>query len=824
MTTPEDNDPKLQIKHYKRSHAGAASKELITEQVETGSATFSFIQRMKAQQLRKECFRVLDMRTKVDSECRAHNFRGRTFWLDDISYKLFVEGLETSKGVFTVGCYESIVGGAHTLKAGRARTQRADQEALRLAGPQGKAPAPAKRMLAPNNLAQLAPATPPNFGLIPLGYFHKRREERVHRITDIEIATRDQGIWTAKTRDISPLGLLIKVTPTYQPSKGDQCAITFKALAAKLQQDLPPLQYRVVRVEMSPVENAIALTLDPPQQHGITTVALNQFIEQQLNSGRRAQKLEMTDAILTATSMLAERYYVQSTTALPFFLTRSAQGVLYIQALCLNENNRQILKHFETLPNRYDISGLISPDRVARFYALGLQQGRDDPLIAVVRGTTYDKPLVTADFEFPIRADWLQFIAHHHRHDQLVLLKVMLRPIQSPDPLRILRELNPLAERSTDAAEQLVQQAQQLVAAGTLIDVTREVATGLVDNGSECAATAGPRSQIDVAAPEILRMGYIEKCRREDRFHHPIRIEVAAGAEHISAHTRDFSVRGLSFLLGNERGNLEPGQQVNVSFPDLKHPGTLLGILKRKPPIGRYEVVGLDRGKNTLVRMKLLTMEHNEKIVELLQDWIAQNSGKLSLELSESIRATKSAYYAGMATGSTITLPIFIFADGGGGRILKVGMPQTPGPLADFFELTEGSHDFSTIGNAGWIDRLVKRLKQQDSAVTFIYMYKKQVPDEEKFEILAKTGEEFSDALERADFLNRAREHDFCFVKLVVSRPRQPPAHEMDLILDHLKTFSSVRAKEVADEMAQLIAVGDLVDITRQIGDRAFSG
>jgi len=423
MSTQEKKTETLEIKHYKRSHAGASSKELVTEQVEIGSATFAFIQRMEEKRLEKECFRMLDMRGKVKDECKAHIFNGQTLWLDDVSCKLFFEGLNKNKGVFTVGTFEMITNGMHTLKGMRAKMSR-DQFASGQAEDSGSEEAGSKTAKAepfkPNRLAQTAPPPPDNFEIIPLGYFHKRREDRVQRITEISVGN-SKGLWPAKTRDLSAHGLLIKATPAYLPEKGEHCEISFTSLSEKLEQDLSPLQYKVVRVEASAVENIIALALDPPQENA-TTRALARYIDEQLNSGRRAHKLEMTDAILTATSMLAERYYVQSTTCLPFFLTRADQDELRIQALCLNENNRQLLKHFETLPGRYDLTGLIAPERVARFYELGLQQGRDDPLIAVYSATAEAKPQVAAAFEFEQPGDWLKFIAELSEAHQFAIL------------------------------------------------------------------------------------------------------------------------------------------------------------------------------------------------------------------------------------------------------------------------------------------------------------------------------------------------------------------------------------------------------------------
>lgn len=814
MSTEDKKTEPLEIKHYKRSHAGASSKELFTEQVTAGSATFDFIQRMEEKRLDKECFRMLDMRGKVAGECKAHPFKGQTIWLDEISRKLFTAGLEHHKGVFTVGTFESIINGLHTYKGQQAKIEQDRLNSQRAA--EGKAGKTDKRPTPGSASPQTTTSPADNFEIIPLGYFHKRREERVHRITEIAIAD-SQGMWPAKTRDLSIRGLLIKVTPDYHPNKGDYCEVHFTSLSEESGQDLLPLQYKVVRVEETATENVIALALDPPQEN-TTTRALSRYIGQQLQTGLRAHKLEMTDDILTATSMLSERYYVQSSTCLSFFLARDEQGELRIQVLCLNENNRQLLKHFETLPGRYDLTGLIAPERVARFYEFGLQQGRDDPLIVVFRATAQAKPRVAAAFEFEQQDDWLRFIARLCDSHQFVILKVMLRPLQTPDPMRIVCETMALAEKSLDAAEQLIQQAQQFVASGTLVDVTREITTKLAS--SEQGHVETVPAQAGVSPPEILRMGYVEKYRREDRFRHAVQIEVSVGTTLVRARSRDFSVHGLSFLLSKDIPGLEAGKHIEVAFPELKHHSNMLGMLKRKHPSGRYEVVGVDRGKRVLIRMKLLDQEQNLKLQELLQELIGQNQGKLEVDLSECLRAAKSAYYSGLVAGSTVSLPVYVFTKpDGDGYLVKVGLPETPGILADFFELAEGVHDFNVLANPLRIGKLISQLKKKETAATHFYMYKARVRGEAKFKVHAMTDHEFGDSDERDRFLDQAINHDLCFAKLVLSHPKQPPPHEIDHILEPLKACSSVRAREVAGQMSQLVAVGDLVDLTRQLSE-----
>lgn len=822
MSTKEKNEPKIEIKHYKRSSNRSANKELITEKVEINSATFDFLRRMEIVRLNKECALVLDMRNKVEAECKPIVFRGKTMWMDDESYQLFNQGLDKNKGIFTIGTYEDIIDGDHTLKYSRTIKRQNElrdnlAKAEKAKNKTNDGAMTDDSVFKPNNLVDDAPvfATTSKFSIVPLGYYHKRLEDRVQRISEITFNFRGKD-WPAKTRDISSGGLLIKTSPACKPEIGDVCKVNLDILLKDFGQDFPHLQYKVVRIENSHVENIIALATDSSLD-SVTLKTLKQYIKKHLSSGRRALKVEMSDAVLTARSMLTERYYAQSTMALPFFLAGSAQGGVRMQTLCVNAYNRQILKQFETLPGRYHLAGLIAPERVERFYQLGLQEGRDAPLVAVFRSTPESKPIIAADFEFPMQEDWTRFVTEHHEEHQFMLLKVMMGSVKSPDKMRIVRQTDNLAEKSLDTAEKLILQGQELVAAGALIDVTEELCSQLPSGSGQPSQYTEPE-QSAASPPEILPMGYVAKHRKEARITSAVKVEVITKSKSINAKTRDFSISGLSLVLPGQHPKLKVEQRLEIGFPDMKYRGNVLGMLKRKRPSGFYEVVGIDRGKNTLLRMRLLNQERNEKTRTVLQDFVSENSGELKEDLSEDVRAAKSSYYSSICTESTMSLPAFIFTEPKVEMYrLSVGMQQVPSPLASFFETSENVYDFSALSDSVYLSNIANKLKKQATYSTLIFMYKEQVPGQARFQIHSLVSDELTFGVERRNFIERATEHDFCFVKLIFARPKQPPMHKLDQIYDDLKASSHARATELADEMKGLVAVCDIVDMTQQL-------
>jgi hypothetical protein len=126
-----EQEHEIRVHHYRRVDTRSNAKELVTEIVVAHSDTGRFLKKMEETRLTRPCYQVLDMRGKVLGECRPYVFNDRVHYLDDISYAMFQRGLEQNRGHYTVGTFESIIFGAHTLHAMNAARE---EERQRTAG------------------------------------------------------------------------------------------------------------------------------------------------------------------------------------------------------------------------------------------------------------------------------------------------------------------------------------------------------------------------------------------------------------------------------------------------------------------------------------------------------------------------------------------------------------------------------------------------------------------------------------------------------------------------------------------------------------------
>jgi hypothetical protein len=78
---------------------------------------------------------------------------------------------------------------------------------------------------------------------------------------------------------------------------------------------------------------------------------------------------------------------------------------------------------------------------------------------------------------------------------------------------------------------------------------------------------------------------------------------------------------------------------------------------------------------------------------------------------------------------------------------------------------------------------------------------------------------EISDPAVRRSFVRLALEHDFRCVKIIASIPNAPPQAEIEQAIDRIAQLSPGKTERLKEDFANLVAVGDLLDITGLVED-----
>lgn len=829
------------VKHYRSAYAGAREKELITEKVAEGSETGRFLHKMEEKRIRKPCFETIDMRGKVPGECQRYLLHNREFYLDDISHGIYQEGIKTYNGTFTVGTYEAIVNGSHTNRALReaqnarelAAQHKTQQERATARG--GAAGILGTAQDTQPGAAHAAETELYQPDLIPLGYFKRRREERLQYVTAVQLHV-DGQTYNGTTRDISVGGLQIALKGIYRFAAGAQAQIGFPALQEQeTRLDLSHLRYRVVACEQRDMECQLRVQLlEDSAPDGFAT-----YVGELIARYKHKYKLDVEDDYWSVCSWLYERLYSESEMQLAFFVSRDRDGGLSTQAVAVTDGNQPFAHFFRNDVDNFDFSSLCLPDRLQY-----LSEQRECLLMLYREkvGNEYRLHSV-ADFELHDERElrnMLRFTLAHEEHciAKVVVANVPMQPI-SPNKFDMLAVR--LLEKSADEVAALRDRVAGLHYSATVIDISAQLRSafdvfigterGEIDVEGLYCWIGGARMQLPsyreaerlavMPAPELIRFGYVER-RREDRYLAETAVEINARAGRVKGRTRDISKRGLSVRLEQPLA-VAVGEEIRVALVSLQAKRPSLDLSKVL-----YKIVKIDaRDGATTLMLERQRDKLEHEIDDFFVELITKNRHKLVVDVNDTRGATLSRVYEGTAAENAGTLPFFIARDeAGGGRLQAVAIPDGQCALAEFFRdpsrSGNGQYDFAWLSEA----RLVLALYQQLGQMAREADQQKQRPAPIEIEVYAyrqagdlhvATEFGFTDEAQREVFLATALaapEHRI--FKLMATYTLEFNKADLDAAIETIRNQSRHRAGKLYEQISAVIGYGEIIDITAQ--------
>jgi len=767
----------------------------------------AFVARTEALRLQQEWTHDLDMRQFVTAPCQRRRYRSRFFWLDEASHKLFHEGLGRDGGVFTVATYEEIIADAR-LKAG---------QRLRHAPANGSAvPARLATMYRTNEAAvqQL-------HEVLKLGYFEKRRKDRIKFTTRV-LLIGDGPILPGRTRDISETGIQIQTAFLGDYRVGDVVQVKFPNLPEIKDAQV---RYRMIRIIHKLNINFVSLRCVEEDSHPVTALVHSLF-DRQGDSEEGQLYLDAEDASLTAESLLAERHYMHSTASLPFFLAHDGPHGVRMTMVCYNEANEESLVAFKTDTGGNGFAETMNRRHLGHFMRLARADGQRRATVAVWRAPDGGGLETLMDLECRKLTDWYAHLAKHRHADEFRAFRVIVRRVRRPNDHRLARELEPLAAKSPDHAEQLLRDGSHLVALGALIDYTAEIrAWNLTPYESvpikAICQDAKNRGYRGTGQPELLPIDYVERTRVHDRYLLQVPVNLAVQGTTIAAVTRDISVAGMSILLPEGAPNMALGVSVRVTLSGLAQQAGMLARLRGSLEGVSYQVMGADVGKEVLLRLQLQEPDGQKEFTQALSVYLKKKQSILHIERTHSVQAAATRLYSSFFIEASATLPVLYFRSKADDStpVARVCMTQKPSPLAAFFETADGKFDFSAITTPAWTSHLYSEMAQHGRSEINVYLVKERIPNQSKYAICAVSDFQFADRAERDAFLDDLGGQDFRIIKIAILPPRLPAETELALALKRFERYSARRAAKLREDFADLVAVGDVVDITNAFNE-----
>ncbi len=827
------------IKHFRRSSVSSSDKGLVIEIVAESSGTGRFLKRMKESRLTRPCFQTIDMRGRVAGECRRYAFNDRVHYLDDVSFEIFEQGLRDNNGVYTVGVFEAIVGGAHTLQA---------RETERIAAAQRRSEIEQRRMERARAAAReragdgqgadadesdLPGALVDNPELLPLGYFRKRIHPRLKYACTV-VLERGNIRSSAITRDISVCGaqVLVKGLAALQPDQ--EVMVSWPELngeAGKV--NVSRIPYQVVSSVERDAETILCLrrlNLEKP-------AGFSGLMEALVERYQNRYKLDVDDEYQSILSWYFERCYAQSATQIPFFVEQDNAG-LRAQAVAMSEGNSHLARFFCTDEDNYNFTPLCLPRRLQQ-----LEQDQSFVMAMFRRRGEQDQCMrihSAADFEYGSPAAFQELLRYTMEQSEHCIVKVHVSRVPAVSvPERKVDEVSQRLQYKSEAQMgELRERLKKLHYVGYVVDVTQDFQTlkgnsgapaagGLVAwVGTECRALEDGkvREKVSLSAdqlrPELIRFGYVER-RREDRYLAETKVDVRIASRTFEGSSKDISTRGMRIQL-QDHVDIRQGATVKVGLVSLQQKKSATNLMDIP-----YRVVHtLDGDEGTVLMLERILGGKREGLKEFFVELITRNQHKLGVDIGDIWGATTSRIYEALLAANTPTIPFFLARNSEGGAHLQfVGVPEAGSPLINYFSGANGV-DFRCLNERRVVSALydaVQILLRQsknasDNPAPFeIEMYLHKEPDE-------LTGESFIHAATELDFATDARREAFLMkltgytdwrcIKIVSTFTQPLDEKALDKMIDSVRAQSKHRAIKLSDLAHSLVGYGELIDIT----------
>ncbi|MBT5228799.1 MAG: PilZ domain-containing protein [Methylococcales bacterium] len=830
---PTGDDTGIRINHYRAEGAGG-EKGLITEMVLSDSISFKFLGRMEEKRLTKACQLNIDMRERVDTECKRYRYQGRLFYLDDKSLKIYKTMMKESSGVFTVGIYEAVINAEHTLKAQKRAKQDAKlkRQQKQQTTASGQKPAVIGAMKSKKD--REVTYTPDR---ITLGHYFKRQESRLKYATKIQIRT-DLGSVTANTKDLSPGGMFVVIPEVFEIEENANVSVQFTRLKEESTHvSLNEVPFKVLGVEEKNEKMYLKMVLqddyDDVQEYKL-------FMKSIIKKYSARNKYCADDDCDTQVAVLLEKMYCDNMSQIPIYLATSKKGKPYVQLFGRSLGNAYLMHHFRR-EEGFDMSPFTLSHRIKSIVS------EPELTIAMYRAgdSTAFKLNSLASNECETPEQWSQFIRFTLSQPEYCVVKLVGVTEVLPDPeTRKLKSVyTQFGEKSPEDLQRMLSRMQELNAFGLVVDVTTQIED---EYGQKIFDTAVPKedelsywfgrkyivngstkeNSDKLVRPHFTELAYRE-CRGEMRFIIEISVELQLPEQKITGQTRDLSVFGLCVVVPEVIYDIDVGEDLLVGLVSLQKKRTNLNLTT--VPYRLMKVITDEKKQTTTFMLFRVPETRDEGVTKFFQELIETNQHKLSVCTNDLHSEVLSRTYESMCGENTQTMPLFLAKDTHTGSIIMnlFGVPDKVGELADFFQTSKQIFDLSCLNRTSvtamiyqqtvQISRAAEGEENRPQPCEMVYYVSKDYDDAlDKVVFNAKAECEFASMPEKQAYLQGIRDsgHAFKWVKLSATFAQALRPNEIDEAVELVRKNDKTKSFQLRELIFNVLAIAELTDIT----------
>lgn len=324
--------------------------------------------------LASPCNRQVDLRKRVIGEVQVYTYRGQVHYMDSIAIRIFEDGLERYKGVFTEDTYRRIHQAENNIRVVQAKEKSLALEAKRKGISLTHGQTHSEQIH--RNIAELKQEQSIEVPYFTFGRYIGRSEERMNYAAPLMV-TIGNKTFPAVTSDISVSGtrIRLKVDPEQLENINLERSLTILVQFTGFKQEFTldiddGVMYCIMATEDRPQGTYLRLKRSSEQYNETFDAFLSKFID----GYKHRYKVNVDNIFRGLVSKAHEQLYLPRMGGVPLFFKRIEQRMFPNLAL-ETQMNSHILDGWLDETNQCVVGGLFSGKRLAGL----LRQIKENP-------------------------------------------------------------------------------------------------------------------------------------------------------------------------------------------------------------------------------------------------------------------------------------------------------------------------------------------------------------------------------------------------------------------------------------------------------------
>ncbi|MGP8307476.1 PilZ domain-containing protein [Vibrio sp. YIC-376] len=733
--------------------------------------------KIELNRLMAPCKKSIDLRGRVNGECREYVFDGISHWLDDVAFNAYHKNIKKF-GRYTEGMWEALVNTRNNFRV--MSKQAFDEQTNPLTN--SNSPFLAAPILLGNNL--------------------KRHEKRLKVQSQVEIRRSNDQILHGLSIDLSSSGAKFKVPSAFKYNLGEIIEVTFSEFASKSQLTgiQMPLTYRVLAVEDCYENEAIRYLRTILLTE---TELIDRVIDETLNSVEKRTRHDNQDKIIRARTRGYEHMALKHTSNLPLFFEGNE-----LKLSMLTPNNQKLWQYWHDERNQQVLGSLFHNKRMTSLIAPG------------VKGTT--NVLYSFTHEHENKTFFYSMLRPEATREQRQLFWHLGAKRKSWRAYRISifelseQEKNELASFSSE----LAQTSKSLTHVGILQEIADE------QSGQDYLLTEKPRLPSNalnafrhprriIGNPKGIYFD-AQSRRKEPRYRFQTPLEFSTGNTKVSGNSIDISKRGLGIRL-DEPTTLSSGQEVHINFRELQ-------LYDKNLPLSAvpYRVVRVSTDGHS-VQLVIDETSKTLRVTAFFNKIILHNQNKLIQQKDVLPSHALLEKLHSVLLSRSLSAPVFISKNSAGSFNTPVIGINLPLPKhVELFAQLGCEHKFSLEPifkgrTSTLIAEPIKRVEGAQEKHQDVYISASKI-GRKITGIESKLHQEFNNVKERIQFIKKARMMgDFYVLRMSTAPIFEPMTSLLRRDLSDLTPFSVHQASKLEKELTSLIGYCEFEDITEEV-------